>query len=232
VAVFFGLVVAISWVATNIFSSFPLMLVGDVAALVISYILYLLWHDRPISLQCANEKCRKLILSNTPWVCGFCKQTNRNANQFPFVHQCAHCGDEAKTYRCHHCGEFIFLTKDEDKINYAYSLNAPAEKSSDDKYAENLKKLRANKEMKDARLSLAQVDAELLRLRKIVKPQMPKKKSAREILQAELESDVEWDIAEQEVLAAIDQEHKDNPKLKRRLKIALASKIRSGLVDR
>src|SRR5580765_7685769 len=99
VAIFFGLVVVLSWISANIFSSFLPMLVGDAVALAICYFLYLAWHDRPISLQCDNEECRKLILSNTPWVCGFCKETNRNANEIPFVHKCAHCSDEAKTYR-------------------------------------------------------------------------------------------------------------------------------------
>ncbi len=101
------------------------MLLGDLVAVGVAWYLYTVWDKRPIRLRCPG--CGKIILSNTPWVCGFCKKENRNANEYSFVGKCAFCGDEPKTYRCHHCGEFIFLTEDEDRLNYAHCLNFPTE---------------------------------------------------------------------------------------------------------
>jgi len=73
------------------------MLIGDAIALVGAYYLYIVWDKRPIRLSC--PKCERIISSNTPWVCGFCGKENRNANEFPFVDKCCHCGAEPKEYR-------------------------------------------------------------------------------------------------------------------------------------
>lgn len=227
---FVALTCVISWLAANVFSSFTLMLVGDVVALGLVYYLYLTWRDQPVKLCCPH--CEAVILSNTPWVCGFCKQTNRNANQFPFVDKCGHCGDEAKTYQCHHCAKLIFLTEDEIKINYAYSLNAPTETTPAQEHAEKIKKLRADKELKEAKLSNAQVDAELVAMRNRIKLQKPKKKSARDVLEERMESEMEWEEAEAAIAAEIEEKHKNNPKLKKRMLMALRNKVTGGLPDR
>lgn len=230
IVLFLGVVVLVSWLSSMFYPSFILMLVADVFSLGVCFYLYSQWHDQPVKLSC--PECEAIVLSNTPWVCGFCTRTNRNANAFPFVHKCSHCGDEAKSYRCHHCGELIFLTEDHDKHNYAYSVNAPSEQPKPDAHVERLKELRESKEVKVAELDVAQVEGELIRLQKLINPEMPKKKSAHEFLKAELEAEVEWDVAEHALLAAIEKEHKNNPKLKRRLKKALKAKILGGLEDR
>lgn len=223
---FLALVFVISWLAANVI----LMLAGDVVALGLVYYLYLTWRDQPVKLSCPH--CEAVILSNTPWVCGFCKQTNRNASQFPFVDKCGHCSDETKTYRCHHCGELIFLTADQDKINYAYALNAPAEKSPDDEHADQVKKLREKRELKEARLSNAQVEAELLDMRNRLKLRKQKKKSTRETIEERVNSEMEVEVAESEIAAEIREKHKNNPKLKKRLLKTLKHQVTSGLPDR
>src|SRR5437867_469679 len=79
IAIFLGLVVAVSWLASVFYPSLALMLAADVVALGICYYLYLQWHDAPIKLTCRH--CKAIILSNTPWVCGHCDEINRNANE-------------------------------------------------------------------------------------------------------------------------------------------------------
>ncbi len=106
---------------------FLLMLLGDAIALLGARLLYLIWHKRPIRLRC--RKCGKIILSNTPWVCGFCGVENRNADEYSFVDRCSDCKDVPKAYRCHHidengkpCGEIVFLSADKSERGYAYCL--------------------------------------------------------------------------------------------------------------
>ena len=57
----------------------------DAAAFVVLLYLnfYILW-DRVIRIRCKG--CGKTIRTNTPWVCGFKKCENVNADEFPFVH--------------------------------------------------------------------------------------------------------------------------------------------------
>jgi hypothetical protein len=92
------------------------------------YCLHVIWHMRPFRIRC--PECRKIVLSNTPWVCGFCKEPNSNAVEHSLLDKCAHCGNEPKSYRCHHCEGLIFFSDDRDVINYAFCINAPKEGAS------------------------------------------------------------------------------------------------------
>ena len=89
---------------------------------VLFYLVFFVWEKRAIKLRCPG--CGKLLRANTPWVCGFCQRKNEKVVEFPFVHQCEHCGAEPKAYKCHHCRELIFLTEDHQEQNHAVCLNS------------------------------------------------------------------------------------------------------------
>lgn len=133
------------------------MLLGDVVAIGIVYYLYTQWNNRPIFIRC--EKCRKSISSSTPWVCGFCKEPNRNAKEFPFVRECEHCHGEPKAYRCHHCTEMmlVYLSEDKDTRNYAYCLNTKGEAADPDEQTERQKE----KEQKQHQIEVAELELKL-----------------------------------------------------------------------
>ena len=103
--------------------SFALM-VDLVAGAVLFYWFCSFLNTRAIKMRCPNSDCRKVLMTNTPWVCGFKQCINERVDKFPFLNQCEHCGAEPKAYRCHHCGELIFLTEDQQELNYAVCLNS------------------------------------------------------------------------------------------------------------
>ena len=95
-----------------------------VAIAVLFYLFFFVWDKRAVKIRCHH--CRKILRTNTPWVCGFCQQKNEKVVEFPFVHQCEHCGAEPKAYKCHHCEQLLFLTEDHQEQNYAVCLNTEA----------------------------------------------------------------------------------------------------------
>ncbi len=108
------------------FTTFFLGVIGGwFATLALIGALYFFFFNvlqkQPVSIDCPH--CHKNLITNTPWVCGECGKTNRDVDDFPFVHRCAHCSAEPKAYRCHHCSELIFLGSDQRKQNFAYSLD-------------------------------------------------------------------------------------------------------------
>ena len=135
---------------------------------------YTFWKRRPIRLRC--RECREVIITNTPWVCGYCRKPNLNPLEFPFVDKCANpeCGLEPKTYRCHHCNKFIFLTPDKDQINFAYRFNSQADITEADREAAKLKQDREKKRdnqaerllTKKEEVAMAEVEKRLAELRK------------------------------------------------------------------
>ncbi len=207
-------------------SSFIPMVVGDVIALAAAYGLYNLWEKRPIKLRC--EGCGKIVLSNTPWVCGFCGGKNYDANEFSFLYKCGHCNAEPKSYKCHHTGctkPLVFLTEDRLEQNYAYCLNASDEGPGPDEHAEELKKLREQKERKLEKRDIALVDEDLTRIRKNIRSQKEKKKKTKEVLQEGVDADMELEEAEAELKAAYVEKYKNNPAMLRRMNAALKASV-------
>src|SRR5581483_2955640 len=97
-----------------IFAQLPFSFLLDlILGCVLYYFYFNIWSFEPIRFSCPH--CGWVVATNTPWICGVCEQKNQNADDFPFVHRCEHCGNEPKAYRCHHkdCGNIIFLTDDE-----------------------------------------------------------------------------------------------------------------------
>jgi hypothetical protein len=158
---FLAFLIVFSWLASILFPGSLAMVFVDVIGLACAYWLFNFLGSRPIGFDCNH--CGKYVTSNTPWVCGFCKQTNQNANEFPFVHKCEHCGNEPKAYKCHHadCGGLIFLTRDMLKINYAYCLNSPTEIPKPDERAEKLKTDQERLQDKQNERDMAKLDEEL-----------------------------------------------------------------------
>jgi hypothetical protein len=153
------LIVIVIFVFVAVFDNW----VADALAMAALFYLYFFILDkRPIRLRCGS--CENIILSNTPWVCGFCKQPNKNANEHPFVDKCAHCGSEPKAYKCHHtgCGELVFLTEDKHQAHYAYCLNSPDEAPKPDERAEKMKTRAEKVQDKEHEIQMAELK-EILR---------------------------------------------------------------------
>lgn len=146
---------------------------ADVIAIgLTTYFFVVFLNKRSIRIRC--EHCGKIILSNTPWICGFCHEENRNTDDFPFVHHCAHCLAAPKAYRCHHkdCGQLIYLTVDRLEENYAHCANIKNE---------TLPPLRRDardeeKLEKEHQLIIAELDRKLAAIKRqgeFVKPKTP-----------------------------------------------------------
>lgn len=152
---------------------FP-MLVGDVFLIALCYYFYTVWKMRPVRLRCAA--CTRILLSNTPWICGFCGHANRNANQNPFVHDCAGCHDQPKAYKCHHsdCNKLIFLSEDLDPQNYAYRIHDPQEPWGEAKSADR----RATREEREFEIQMTELELRLKAMKE--KLESPKMKTPME----------------------------------------------------
>jgi hypothetical protein len=218
-SLFIFAVILMSWLVSIFYPGvFLLKLLGDAIALLGAYFLYIIWDKRPIRLRCEN--CRKIISSNTPWVCGVCKRPNRDAIEYPFVRHCGYedCGAEPKTYRCHHCEEFVFLTDDEDKINYAYRLNSPTEISKAEERAEKLKSKQEEVEDIDHEINMGrrtilkvQLDERLSEIKKKSnKVLKPVGEAKREGLKEFFDAKAAVKQAAREQKAANAEKHKDN----------------------
>ena len=94
---------------------------------IMMFVFFAVFNKQAIGFNC--DKCGAYIESNNPWICGFKQCRNDNADAYPFVHRCEHCGAEPKAYQCHHCGKLIFLTEDELKSNYARCTRSFKERS-------------------------------------------------------------------------------------------------------
>lgn len=231
-AMFIFAVTVMSFFSSVVFPGHAMpMLVGDVILLAGAYCLYIIEEKEPIRLRC--DKCGKILLSNTPWVCSACKQPNMNATEFPFVHKCGHgnCGAEPKAYRCHHCNQVVFLSKDCDATNYAYSIIPPAQIPVADKHAEKLKQLLEKKEKKLAERDVALVAEELAKIRKRIRSEKQEKKTAKQLLQEGVESDMELEEAAIELKAAYADKYKKNPAMLKRMKAALEFSLRNQKGD-
>ena len=204
----------------------PLLIVDAVALGGVFY-FYMLWNKRPIKFCCSE--CDALILSNRPWVCGVCGTKNTDTINFPFVYKCKNqdCGNEPKAYRCHHCEEFIFLTEDRDTLNFAYSLNSPADVPKPDAHADKLKGLRQKKEIKTEQREVAIVQQDLDIIKKRKNAGNEKKPNAKDAVQKDVDYIMELELAEVELMSKYQEQFKDNPQMLKRMKAALKASIQS-----
>jgi len=195
---------------------------ADIAGIaLLSYMLFFVWEKRPIKMRCPH--CRKLLLSNTPWICGFCGKKNEHVDKFPFVHKCEHCHAEPKAYRCHHrdCSGIMFLTEERVEDNCAIFANLPpAPPVEDDIILHYKEKEKLMHELEITELAI-KIDASKQRL------EFGKKKSPLEEIQA---SFAKYDgrvmgseeFARQQRLAYAEK-YKDDPEMLERANATLAA---------
>jgi len=207
-------------------SFFP-MLAGDLLALFGAYVLFIVWEKRPIRVCC--EHCERIILSNTPWVCGYCRKPNMNANEYPFVDRCGHCGNEPKAYRCHHCDppKLIFLTEDHLARDFAYRFDSSDEMLEPDKRVETLKKRKERKEDLGDLHELALARERLIIVQKRLKRE--KKLPVSERLRAKAGEAVELDEAARQLKAENAEECKGDKSRLRRMNAAVDAAAQSEL---
>jgi hypothetical protein len=175
-------------------ASFLVMLAVDAICMGIAGYLYILWKERPILIKC--PKCGEIISSHTPWLCKACGTANRNVQEFPFLHKCgnAECGVGPKTYRCHHCKEFVYLTEDEDEINYASCLNSPAEQPEPDEHLKKVKALQQEKERKLEEREIVGLDEDLATIRAKIRALEKPKQTGPEAVRSKVKQKVEMEM--------------------------------------
>lgn len=156
-----AIVIIMFFIAAVAFAQTPFAIIGDIVAIVISYyVVFYILDTRAIKIQCPH--CGKILKTNTPWVCGFCGVKNQNANEFPFVHRCEHCGAEQKAYKCHHgCTEPILLTDDADGSMPAYCAVAPVVDKAPEEAAREAVKRQIEKNILADEIEITKLTAEL-----------------------------------------------------------------------
>src|SRR6267142_3516456 len=73
-------------------------LIDVVLIIVLAFLNFAVLEKRAIKIMCPG--CTQTIVSNTPWVCGFCRKNNMSVDDYPLVHRCEHCSAETKAYKC------------------------------------------------------------------------------------------------------------------------------------
>lgn len=167
----FAITALICAFAVLIFTQFLPTWLADSVAIVLSMFLYaVVVSKRPIKVRCPN--CQNIVLTNVPWVCGFCGATNKKPESFPFVHRCEQCGAEPKAYMCHHrnCGELIFLSVDHLESNFAYCMNTRA---APDPNARKTQRVEERLEKEHA-LQVEELEAKIEDIRKRREQSVPK----------------------------------------------------------
>lgn len=215
-----GIVLGVFIPAAMIFEALPGGWILDAALIgILFYVFFFVLENRAIGMKCPH--CLKYIASNTPWICGFCQQINRRVDQFPFVHRCEHCQAEPKAYRCHHCGQPIFLTEDEQTDNFARSLAPPRE----DKTKEEISEQERERRNLEHQLLATRLNAELKEEEKRTNP--PPKKGPREALEEHYSAHQAKTMSAHEIVrrerAANAEKYKDDPDMLERANASLDS---------
>lgn len=207
-AIILGCFIPAVWVFQHFINPF---LVDVIAIAVATCIFFLFLHKRAIGIECPS--CEKYILTNTPWICGFCGAKNFRVDDFPFVGRCGNkeCGAEPKAYQCHHCDKLIFLTPDRQRFNFAKSVNIPDKSGPVRVKKDERAEVAARVQLKELKVKEAEFDVELKSLHQTLEG--PKMKSIEELYRATIKNE---DNARR-LRAEIDEEFKnDEDERKRR----------------
>jgi hypothetical protein len=203
-------------------------IVAFLIAATVACVLYALYNSRPVRLRCCS--CQKIILGNTPWVCGACGGKHYDATEFSFLNRCQHCGAEPKAYRCHHknCGQPIFFTVDESELNLAHCLNTQGQPSEDEADARQARDRLREKRVKEHAVAMRELDVQLKKHQ--AELEGPKIRSHRETAIKAFDDEYDGTMAVEEHLARrrkeIEEEFKDDPTLLKRAKKALEEAAR------
>jgi hypothetical protein len=184
---------------------------ADFAAIALWYfILFNVAHDRAIRIRCPNGNCLRPIDTNTQWECGRCRATNEHTEKFSFVNQCEHCHYIPKAYKCHHCGEMVFLTEDRQALNHATCVNYRIVPSPDER---DTKTHERTKTQKQRELEIAELEGAIAEKKQ--RYEIPKVKTIQEQIEAEMDSEYARIMGSREhakkLHERIDVEHKNDP---------------------
>jgi hypothetical protein len=183
---------------------------GTVSIAVMFCVFFFILHKRAIGIECPS--CGKYILTNTPWICGFCGAKNFRVDDYPFVGRCGNkeCGAEPKAYQCHHCEKLIFFTPDRQKFNFAKSVNIPDKSRPVEVKKDERGEVAARVQLKELMVKEAGYDVELKNLRQNLEPP-PKEKTAFEQLEEYYKGMMGNEDAAKKWHAAIDAEFPNDP---------------------
>jgi hypothetical protein len=205
-----GFFIPVYFVLMLIFGTIIAFAASTAAALALFFFVL---DKRAVKILC--DKCQKPIMTNTPWVCGFCKAANNNVDDFPFIHRCQHCSAEPKAYKCHHCGELIFLTDDQLKANHAFCLGTEVQLVPPPPAPDEAAHQKREVETLQHQVIVARLTAELNKVKN--QAELSKKKSPEqkieESLTEHLASNMAGFRAARNVKMALAEELKDDPDL-------------------
>ena len=182
-----------------------------IIAVIATGCLFFFYLDRrAMGIECPS--CGKYILTNTPWICGFCGAKNFRVDEYPFVGRCGNkeCGAEPKAYQCHHCEKLIFLTPDRQNFNFAKSVNVPDKPGPVEVKKDKRAEVAARVQLKELMVREAGYDVELKNLRQNLEPP-PKEKTSFEQLEEYYKGMMGNEDAAKKWHAAIDAEFPNDP---------------------
>jgi hypothetical protein len=188
----------------------------DIAGIGVFYFLFVYVLEQHVEgFQCPH--CLKKIEAKTPWLCGVCGKANHDGLRFPFIHKCGNCNVEPKGYRCHHCSNLIFLSKDEQKTNYARCLNSPIEEAPTKAVETDADRRKTQKESVLHEIDMAELLSRLEAAKRRV--ELDRKRSPRERLEKNFEDNYTTNMGAREMArekrAEADIKYKDDPEMRK-----------------
>jgi hypothetical protein len=190
--------------------------------------------NRAIGIICQNSDCGKFIETNTPWICNHKGCLNENVDEYPFIHRCQYCGFYPKSYKCHHCQEFTYFTRDEQIAGYAesalYRSNAESVKKRG-LHADNVLDRREGIEKKQLDIEEGDLDVKLNKNKELLKtPELKlKKKTSDEELAEFLHGTSEDKIAAQKWRAWVDKEFANDEEERMRMHLKIDEWLRNRI---
>jgi phage terminase large subunit GpA-like protein len=165
--------------------------------------------------------CGKHVRSDLEWKCGFCDGKNTDTKTFSFLYKCQHCDAIPKAYRCHQCGQTIFLDADKDDKHCATGWTPPvAVENNEDSIR---KKWERDKEQLQQALELSRLATEVAKQKTQQRlaeaagdPEKWKPKSPRELQEEEFARVQDVHLARLEIIARAKKQAEAEPDLELR----------------
>jgi len=192
-----------------------------IIAVIVTGCLFFFYLDRRATgIECPS--CGKYVLTNTPWICGFCGAKNFRVDEYPFVGRCGNkeCGAEPKAYQCHHCEKLVFLTPDRQKFNFAKCVNVPdrSKPVKKDPVAGKIAELDKGIQITERMVKKAELDVKLKEFKDVLEPQKPR--TQKEVIEESFANFADRNMTGAEIVrrkkAENAEKYKDNqPELER-----------------
>jgi hypothetical protein len=174
------------------------------------------WNGNRSLIKRLCPRCGKYVGSDLQWRCGRCGHENRNTREFSFLDKCEECKQPPKAYRCHWCGQSIFLDRDKDDKHCATVWTpAPAVKEPEDaigiKWQRDKEQLQQALELSRLATALAKQKTEQRLAEAAGDPERWKSKSARELQEEEFARVRDAQLARFEIIARAKSEATAEP---------------------